>query len=268
MMKSFREALKSGVPQIGLCIMYSSPGVVERIGADWDWLWLDGQHGEADRKEMLALVRACELIQRPAFVRVPMHEPGPIGVALDMDAAGVIVPCVDNPEQARTIVHAAKFPPLGGRSYGGRRVIDRRGRLYSDTANVDTMLVLQIETPEGIANADAIAAMPGVDALFLGPDDIMLRRGHSMNAPKNKAALWEDMLAVTKACRKHGKAAMTVGRGPEWFTLCMEAGFNMIVGGSDVVFLTESSKKSAEEARALAKGFKPGKGGPAAAGLY
>src|SRR3989338_4096375 len=124
-MKSFRSALESGAPQLGLCIMYPSPGSLERIGPDWGWAWIDGQHGELGYQDVLALVRACDLIQRPAFVRVPGHEFGAIGHALDMGATGVIVPVVDTPEQASSVVKAAKFPKLGGRSYGGRRPIDR-----------------------------------------------------------------------------------------------------------------------------------------------
>ena len=119
-MPLFRSVLQSRIPQLGLNVMYPSPGAVERIAPDWDWIWLDGQHGEIDYGEMLQLVRACDLVGRPAFVRVPGHEAGPIGLALDMGATGVIVPCVDMPEQARALVAAAKFPPLGKRSYGGR----------------------------------------------------------------------------------------------------------------------------------------------------
>ena len=147
---SFRSRLQSGVPQLGLAIMYPAPGVVERIGPDWDWIWIDSQHGELGYSDVLAMVRACDLIGRPSFVRVPGHEFGPIGLALDTGASGLIVPVVDTPEQAQTVVNAAKFPPLGRRSYGGRRPIDRQGRTYSDTANEEVVLVAQIESPEAI----------------------------------------------------------------------------------------------------------------------
>jgi 4-hydroxy-2-oxoheptanedioate aldolase len=120
------------------------------------------------------------------------HEAGPIGVALDMGAAGVIVPCVDTPEQARTLVDAAKFPPLGKWSYGGRRPIDFLSRTYSNTANGDTVLVVRIETPLVINSVEAIAAIPGVDALFLGPDDILLRRGFAMDVPRSREMLEAD----------------------------------------------------------------------------
>jgi 4-hydroxy-2-oxoheptanedioate aldolase len=229
--------------------MYPGAGVIERIGPDWDWMWIDGQHGQLGYAEILDLVRACDLVQRPAIVRVPGHEFGPIGRALDAGAAGVIAPCVDTPEQARAVVNAAKFPPLGKRSYGGRRPIDRHGRTYSDNANDDILLVAQIETPEAIGNVEAIAAVPGVDALFLGPDDLMLRRGHSMTAPRNKESLGKDMELVANACRKHGKFSVMVGVGDEMLRLCASLGYNMIVSGSDVLFLAAGSKRAASEAR-------------------
>ncbi|MBI2440149.1 MAG: hypothetical protein HYV35_02140 [Lentisphaerae bacterium] len=233
--------------------MYPAPGAVERIAPDWDWVWLDGQHGQIGYGEMLALVRACDLANRPAFVRVPWHEPGPIGLALDMGAAGVIVPCVDTPEEARAIVAAARFPPVGKRSYGGRRLIDFKGRDYSNTANEGTILVLQIETPLGIENAGEIAAVPGVDALFLGPDDIILRRGFKMATPRTKDVLGKDMEAVIGACRKHGKFGVMVGIGAEMFKLSLQMGFHMIVAGGDVLFLANSSKQASAAARAMIK---------------
>lgn len=244
-----REKIQSG-PQLGLCVMYPSPGVIERIGSDWDWIWLDGQHGQIGYSEMLNLVRACDLIRRPALVRVPGHEPANIAMALDAGAAGVIVPCVDTLEQAQSVVNAAKFPPLGKRSYGGRRVIDFQGRGYSDDANDDLLLICQIESPEAIDNADAIAALPGVDALFLGPDDVLLRRGVSMTAPHSKESLGADMEAVMNACRKHGKIGVMVGHG-EMLPLCVQMGFSLVVSGGDVPFLANTSKRVSNEAREL-----------------
>jgi len=246
---AFRTALDHGVPQLGLHIMYPSPGAVERIAPDWDWVWIDGQHGQIGYGEMLQLVRACHLVERPALARLPGHEAGPIGQALDMGVQGIIIPCVDTSEQAQQLVEAAKFPPLGNRSYGGRRAIDFQGRAYSNTANGDTLLVVQIETPRAINHVDAIAAVAGVAALFFGPDDILLRRGFAMDAPRSREMLEADMKAVVQACRKHGKYAVTVGIGPAMLSLCLDMGFHMIVGGGDVGFLANSSKQASAEAR-------------------
>ena len=260
----FRERLETGEVQLGFCVMYPAPGIVERVGPDWDWVWIDGQHGEMGYQDLLAMVRACDMIQRASFVRVPGHEFGPIGLALDMDATGVIVPCVDTAEEARAVVEAAKLPPLGKRSYGGRRPIDLQGRLYSNEANRETILVVQIETPEAIENADAIAAVPGVDALFLGPDDIMLRRGYTMDTPRSKETLGADLGAVMTACREHGKIGAMVGFGREMLPLCLEHGFQMIVAGGDVALLANGARQAAEEARTIIAGNPPPPGASAA----
>jgi 4-hydroxy-2-oxoheptanedioate aldolase len=242
-------ANRAASPHLGLAIMYPAPGVVERIGAEWDWIWLDGQHGQIGYDDMLALVRACDLVGRPAFVRVPGHDAGAIGLALDMGAAGVIVPCVDTLEQAQAIVTAAKFPPTGNRSYGGRRPIDLQGRAYCHDAKGEPLLVVQIESPLAVSNAEAIAALPGVDALFLGPDDILLRRGVAMDAPRTPDMLRPDLQAVVAASHKHGKGAVTVGVLPEMLSLCLDLEYDMVVAGGDVGFLASGSQQAAARAR-------------------
>lgn len=260
-MKSFRNALASGQPQVGLMMHYPSPGVIERIGTDWDWFWIDGQHGQiAGYQEILAMVRACDAIQRPAIVRVPWNETGPIALALDMGAAGVIVPCVNTVEEAQRAVQAAKFPPLGNRSYGGRRAIDRLGRAYSDTANEDTLLIIQIESPAAVEIVDALAAVPGVDGLMLGPDDIMLRRGQTMAAPRLKDSVGADFEKVAAACRRHGKVGVMAGaRDEAMVRLAVSLGIQMIVPGVDVLFLAEGSKRASTGAREWAAAARAGR---------
>lgn len=239
----------ASTPKFGLVIMYSSAGVIERIGPDWDWIWIDGQHGEIGEDQMRNLVRACDLIQRPALVRVSGHDYGTIGKALDMGPAGVIVPGVDNADQARAVVAAAKFPPLGNRSYGGRRVIDLQGRSYSNTANHEVLCVVQIESPDAIANANQIAAVPGVDVLFLGHDDLLLRRGISVESPRNQESLGAAMQVIANACKSHGKTAMVVGADPDMLKLAAQMGFRLIVAGGDVSFLAAGSKAAALKAK-------------------
>lgn len=258
MSAEFVGKLRQGAVQLGFCMMYPAPGIIERVGADWDWIWVDAQHGQLSYQDTLAIVRACDLVQRPALVRVPWLEAGHVGLVLDMSPAGVIVPCIDTPEQARAAVHAAKFPPLGGRSYGARRAIDRKGRTYSDTANADLLLICQIESPQAIENANAIASIDGVDALFLGPDDVLLRRGVSMTAPRDRKSLEADMRAVIDACRKHNKLGVMVGASPEMLATSLELGYQMIVVSGDVGLLASGSTKAATDARALVAGKKSG----------
>lgn len=250
-MKTLRTALATGRPLLGLCNMYPAPGMLERIAADWDWVWIDGQHGEMGYQDLLAAVRACNLADVPAIVRVPGHEFGSIGLALDMGSSGVLVPVVDNVAEALDVVKAAKFPPFGGRSYGGRRPIDRQGRLYADSANEDTLLICQIESPEAVENADRIAAIPGVDGLFIGPDDLLLRRGRKMDEPRTPELLTPDMDRVIRACQKHGKIGCMVGMGDDMLKLCLSMGYQMVVAGGDVPFLANGSRQAAADARRI-----------------
>src|SRR5882724_3525460 len=162
-------------PLLGLGLAYPSVGALERIGSDWDWIWIDAQHGDIDISEAAALVRTAELIGRPALVRIPAIDPAWVGKALDFGAAGVIVPTIESMDEARAMVRAAKFPPLGNRSFGGRRVIDRMGRNFYRSANTDTVLILQVESSPAVSLADKLAAMDGVDGLFPGPDDHAIR---------------------------------------------------------------------------------------------
>ena len=105
-----------------------------------------------------------------------------------------------------------------------------------------------------IENAAGIAAVEGVDALFLGPDDIMLRRGYTMTTPRSKDTLGKDMEAVARACRDAGKVGVCVGIGAEMFTLCVETGFSMIVAGGDVPFLANTSSAASAEMRGILDG--------------
>lgn len=252
-MKNFRSVLAAGNPKLGLCCMWPAPGMIERIGPDWDWVWVDAQHGEMDYRDVVTIVRACDLVGIPALVRVASHEFGGIGKVLDAGATGVIVPQVNTVEEARAVVQAAKFPPVGDRSFGGRRVIDRRGRGYVGTANADTLLICQIESPEALANADAIAAVPGVDVLFLGPDDTKLRRGGNLDVPYTSPELKQDLETVATAAHRHGKFALGIAIGAEMLKMCHALGFELIVYGSEVRFLAEASKQAATSARELLK---------------
>jgi len=248
-MRSFRSVLEAGTPQLGCFVMYPAPGEIERIGPDWDWFWIDGQHGQMGYQDILSLVRACDLVGRPAFVRVASCERGTIGRVLDMAPNGIIVPQVNSPEEAREAVRAAKFPPLGERSYGGRRPIDLYGRGYAKTANRETLLAVQLESPEALANLEAIAAIDGVDCINLGPDDITLRLGRSMTEPRARDAMAADLHRLVAACRRLGKFSLAIGAGAEMMSLCVSLAVNLIVAGSDVGFLAGASRQASQEAR-------------------
>ena len=244
-MQSLREKLKQQeTPLLGLNVNYGTPGIIETVGGHWDWVWIDGQHGRIEGGDVDNMVMACDLVGASSIVRVPSNQRGLINRALDTGASGVMVPQVDTLEEARDAVLAAKFPPLGERSYGGRRIIDREGLNYSATANDNTILMLQIESPQAVERVDAIAGMEGVDALFPGPDDIRLRLGYAMDQ------IEDALRAVAEACRAHGKIAVTVAADEAMAVSLAEMGYTMIVGCSDVGLLRSGSRKLADSFQA------------------
>lgn len=239
---------------LGFCSSYPAPGIIERVGGDWDWIWLDGQHGQLGGYDtMLSMVRACNFVKVPAYLRVPANDPVWISLGLDMNADAIIVPQVDTVEDALRAVRAGKFPPLGNRSYGARRVIDLKGREYSDDANTQTRIICQIESTEAVENAAAIAAIDGVDGLFFGPDDWVLRQGMPM-AARDNSVLIGAVARVADACRAVGKDCFAPGMGAEGTAMMASAGVNYIVAGSDVPFLALSSKNAAAVSRDAANG--------------
>jgi 4-hydroxy-2-oxoheptanedioate aldolase len=234
--KTLREKLTNGQVLLGLAHMYPSAGIIEGMGAGWDFSWIDMQHGQHDFASTLNAIRAAEVTGLHTLVRVPGHDPDTISKVADMDPDAVMVPMVNTVDQAQTVVGALRFPPLGSRSFGGRRVIDRNGRdFYKDR---DLLVVAQIETLEALDRVDEIAAVQGVDLLFFGPDDMKLRMGLDLSTPVVENKQLREALGKVAAAAKHaGKHSGVVAVTPELVQLNIEYGYQFIVGGGDSMFL-------------------------------
>ena len=246
---SFLESFKK-TPQLGIGIMYPASGIIERIGPDWDWIWIDGQHGQLDYSDILAAVRACNLIKRPCVVRVPGQESGAIGKSLDCSPDALMVPMINTAAQARKAVENTKFPPLGLRSYGGRRPIDMHGRTYNEN---QPALICQIETLQALDNCDEIASVDGVDMLFYGPDDMAMQHGLPMDQPKPEELFKEALKKVADCAAKYNKLAGIVAVDLQSYEKAVDLGYSLIVGSADVALLANGSKKQVEYFRTASK---------------
>ena len=232
--KTLKSRLESGERLLGFATIFSSPATIEMVGGQFDWVWIDAQHGLWDRTSAADALRAADLVGTHSVLRVPGHEYGIIGPFIDLAPSAVMVPMVDNAEQAARVVEAVHFPPLGKRSYGGRRVVDRYGRGYPHMAEATPLLIAQIETPEGVENADAVAATPGVDALLFGADDFRLRLGVDMADPQPNPKVDEAMLRIIAACQAHGKfGGIIPGSDSEALKRFARAGYQLLLVGSD-----------------------------------
>lgn len=248
MPNALREKLSRGEVALGLWMGYPAPGIIECIGADWDWVWIDGQHGQIDYQTMLGCVRAADVHGLAPIPRVAGHDYGAIGPVMDMRTAGVMVPMVDTREQAVDVVRAARFPPTGARSYGGRRVVDLGGRDYVYNANEDTLLVVQIETPEAMENVEAIAGVEGVDVLLFAPIDMKLRMGIPLEtrfAESEKLA--RALERTAKAAENAGKFSGTLLMDGESLRIAVSLGYRLIAGAGDNELLRKASAARREE---------------------
>jgi 2-keto-3-deoxy-L-rhamnonate aldolase RhmA len=189
------------------------------------------------------------------LVRVPSHQGHHATRALDGGALGVIVPHVDSGDEARALVQSCKFPPVGHRSVMGTGPALGYRPLplgeINQRLNDQTLLIVMLETPAGIANADDIAAVPGIDMLLVGSNDLCTELGipGQLRHPK----LREAFEATAAACRAHGKILGVGGiRGDlELQSDLVNMGARFIIAGSDVTYLMAAARKDAETLRGI-----------------
>ena len=242
------EKCRAGKTVIGLGVMYGAPGIVEGMCKDVDFAWIDGQHGLYGYDSLLATMRAADAVGVDALMRVPGHEYGVVGPIADLAPSAIMIPMVNNAEEAENVVANLTFAPRGRRSFGGRRVIDLYSRDYYRDRPI--MLVPQIETVEAVNNVEEIVAVDGVDGVFFGPDDVRIQLGLPMDSsPLDTPQLRDAMVKTAAAANAAGKTAGTVSGTPEAFDLCLELGYRMIAGGGDVQFIRTSAVKRVAEMR-------------------
>jgi 4-hydroxy-2-oxoheptanedioate aldolase len=176
--------------------------LMARMG--FPWLTVDMEHSPIDWSQAAALFAVIAEAGCVPLVRVPRGDHDLIKRALDAGAFGIVVPMVDTVEQAREAIAAAKYPPQGNRSLGGTwhaLNFDATSGDYFKRANDEILVVLQTESPEGVANAEAIYSLPGVDAIFVGPNDLsaQMRSADGVDpTPEEHEAMLQRVLAVGK----------------------------------------------------------------------
>jgi 4-hydroxy-2-oxoheptanedioate aldolase len=239
-----RELWSRGEAALGTFLVIPSIRSAEVIGrAGYDWVVIEQQHGAVAQEELLPILHALELGGATALVRVGENDLIGIARALDLGARGVIVPMVSTPEQARTVGQATRFPPQGTRSYGGLR-----HHASPADANEDVICVVMIETPEAVANADAIAATPGVDGLLLGPADLAVNMGLTPDLRGAHSVVFDAFVQVEAACRRHGRQAGLVAFNPGDAKSVVERGATFVPLRSDLGHVVAGS---AEDVRII-----------------
>lgn len=228
----------------GWCMM-GSPIVAETIARDgFAAVVLDAQHGLWHTSSLIAGVGAVHHAGSAPMVRVPLAAFDMVSRALDFGAEAVIAPMINNTSDARQFASAAKYPPLGERSFGPPRALMLQGQFaatdYLTAANDGTLTLAMIETPEALSNAEAIAATPGIDALFIGPYDLATSlsagKAQDVNAPEVDKAIDK----IRDAALKAGKIPGIYCRDAERAVEMAKRGFRFLTVGSDFSAVRDS----------------------------
>ncbi len=249
---TIRRRILDGETLYGAWTDMASPLATEITGrAGYDWLIADLEHGAPTEADLLAVLLAAEVSGAAAFVRPQSGERLRIGRALDLGAAGIMVPRLDTAAQAAEAVTFLRYPPDGVRGVALRTRGARLGTVgHADVGglNVGIVGIVQIESPGAVREADAIAAIDGVDVLFVGPADL----SHSLGIPGQfgNPAYTGALDAVVAACRRHGKAAGILLYDHGAFGAHLELGFRFLGVGSEGSFVAEGAAAALGAARA------------------
>jgi 2-keto-3-deoxy-L-rhamnonate aldolase RhmA len=253
-----RARLDAGQLALGMGLRQARTVDIGRIlsACGFDFAFIDMEHNTMGIDTAAQVAVACHDAGVTPLVRVPGYEHYLATRLLDAGAMGIVFPHVDTPEQARALVDNCKYPPMGHRSLGGPMAqLGFRAHPRAESTrlvNESTLLVMMLETPAAIINAEAIAAVPGVDVLLIGTNDLTLEMGIAgrYDDPRVVQA-YETVLA---ACRKHG---VHLGMGgiyePPLMERYVKLGARFVLAGSDVTFLMAGAQARAEFLRGIGR---------------
>lgn len=234
-----KSKLKAGESVIGCFMRHADAGLAEAIGyMGWDYLLFDGEHSPLSVRECEHLARVCELTGCTSIVRVPSNMPWMIGQTFDSGIQGVQIPMINSGVEALTAARAAKYHPLGTRGLAATRAAHYGQVLpfniadHVVRANAETLVIAQVETPAAIKALPAILAVPEIDVVFIGPNDLSLALGvpGDLRHPSVQAAFDTIISAVTQTDKALGilvpdaeAALVWQARGARYIMVVMEA---------------------------------------------
>lgn len=209
----------------------------------FDCLTIDVQHGLIDYGAAVHMLQAISATPCIPLARVPWNEPGAIMKLLDAGAYGIICPMISSSAEAAAFAAACRYPPKGIRSYGPKRAVLYAGEDYPSAANDTILAIAMIETAEGLANVDAIAAVEGVDALYIGPADLSLALGREQRVDQTDPVMVEALDVVLRAARRHGKVAGLHTGSPAYARQMIDKGFQLVTVQTDAAFLEAEARR-------------------------
>jgi len=246
-LKSFRQRLQAGEVLLSTLVSFPSPEVVELLSKlNFDWLFIDGEHGPFGTLEMQRMLQAANN-NCPCLIRVASNDVVSIKQALDIGATGIIVPQINNADEAQAAVHAAKYPTQGNRGIGLARAHEY-GISFTDylaKADNDTCVVIQAETRGAIEHIEEIVAIKDVDAILIGPYDLSANLGYTgeITHPEVVAAINK----VEVACKQADVKLGYFGVNADSVLPYKEKGFTLLTIGVDSLFVLNGAQQLLDE---------------------
>ena len=237
-----KQRLKAGEPSVGTWLSLPSPEAAEYVATlGFDWLVVDAEHNAIDIRTLSQMFGAIAGAGVAPMVRIPWNSAENFKRVLDAGAWGVVVPMVNSRAEAEAAVEAARFPPTGNRSVGGSIPAVRfrtTGGEYLQNADEQILVVLQIEHITGVEHADEILSVPGVDACFIGPNDLAASMGVGLGVPLEgdneqlNAAIQE----IREACVRNGVAPGIHTSGAAGINQRIGEGFQFLAMASELKY--------------------------------
>lgn len=242
MPKTFRQRFLRGERLLGTMLTLPSGAVAEILSdAGFDWLFVDAEHGPLDASGLLTVLQAVSR-RTPCVVRVPKAEEIPIKRALDLGAAGIIVPQVNTPALVEQVVEWARYSPLGSRGVGIARAngYGLEFQPYVASANDQTTVIVQAEHIRAVENIEQIVKIPGVDGVLIGPYDLSASMGlmGQISHPSVVAAIER----VTQVCQAANVQLGIFGVTVEAVLPYMQRGYTLLVTGVDTILLGQGAR--------------------------
>ncbi|MGH8852613.1 MAG: HpcH/HpaI aldolase family protein [Casimicrobiaceae bacterium] len=234
----FKRAIKSGRTPLGAWLSSGSPATAEALGcAGFDFLVVDMEHTPIDPPQMVDILRAIAGTPAQAIVRPPWNDMVMVKRALDAGAQTLLLPFVQDADEARRAVASTRYPPDGVRGVAGTHRGSRYGTVpnYLGRAGDEICVIVQIETLPALARLDEIAAVPGIDSIFVGPSDLSASMGHLGDVAN--PAVQERLAAAAAACRRAGKPSGIIGPTADMVARFIDYGYSWIAIGSDMGFM-------------------------------
>ena len=236
----------------------SSVAAENMAQANWDALTVDLQHGHVDYQVGITMLQAIATTNTTPLARVPWCEPGIIMKMLDAGAYGIICPMINTRAECEAFVGACRYPPRGYRSFGPVRATWYAGADYFKHANETLITMAMIETKQAMENLDEILSVPGLDSLYIGPNDLAISLGYPPSGVPTDKVVLDAIKTIVAGAKKHGVYAGIHCGSTQMAKEMIAQGFQFVTLLADNAFLASAAKSAVAEMRQGGSSANPG----------